>query len=673
MSESLAVTQYNIHPTYNLTTLSLSQLYSDAKSHSSVTIEFYDPANHGVFQRQCSVAIVKGKLRLTLIEFHTKQTEGKAGSKKRTERRSDFSSPHQLQFKYEIQSEDNELKDAPRSKLKNQNLSQYDDVVSNRGTKTIDLAETSFTDNIEPPKSPLEFPLKPLLKYDLSKSCSLDVHFKNELQALNCRLNEVVQSAIKAVCEDDIDLLQQQIDLGINLNVMSLSGGTLLNLACCYGRNDMLELMIQNGADVNGLNHHGYSPLQLACERNHSGCVLILLKNGVNPKQVFTDGYSSLGRAVRNNDVATASVLLRHGYTETSNTIEKQYSSAMGTAARFDRTECMDLLLQFKFDVNLQDCWGDIPLYSAIRFGSPKSVELLLKRGSKVDILNKDNWSALGITLAFKRSQYAEQLLAHGSDSNQTFPNGHTPLTQAIENGDLETVDLLLRNQASILVVNRYGINPIEYAKNKNQLRILFRLLLEVSSKEQFKCIGTSFVFEIAKYGDAPLLKHLASLGVDFNNVNGEGMTPLIIAALYNQYDNIDELLNHNVNVDAVDVYGCSALHYAAQHSDGKVVDKLLAKKANPTLEDVAGRTPLYEARTQKHSKVEASLQQAIAQKIEEDKFEEYETLDLPSQTETSTQNCASAIFQPQTKNIITPPTKMPTKQEDSSDNWELI
>ena len=106
---------------------------------------------------------------------------------------------------------------------------------------------------------------------------------------------------------------------------------------------------------------------------------------------------------------------------------------------------------------------------------------------------------------------------------------------------------------------------------------------------------SSSPLHDAARQGDAELVIKLVQDGMDVNQPNLEGQTPLMLAAQAerNGAAVIDLLLAQGAKVNEVDTYGNTALIYAAQAGDLDAVKLLVEHGADTSLENKSGSKAL--------------------------------------------------------------------------------
>eukprot|EP00929_Paragymnodinium_shiwhaense_P074969 TRINITY_DN38339_c0_g1_i1.p1 TRINITY_DN38339_c0_g1~~TRINITY_DN38339_c0_g1_i1.p1 ORF type:complete len:1321 (-),score=384.28 TRINITY_DN38339_c0_g1_i1:624-4586(-) len=102
-------------------------------------------------------------------------------------------------------------------------------------------------------------------------------------------------------------------------------------------------------------------------------------------------------------------------------------------------------------------------------------------------------------------------------------------------------------------------------------------------------------LIEMARTGTAAdIFKHMQSGEDDVDLKDGNGMTPLIVAASAGRTEVVRTLCTAGANVDVPDSGGCTALHQAARGGHADVVRCLCAAGADRNKKDLSQLTPLF-------------------------------------------------------------------------------
>jgi ankyrin repeat protein len=169
-----------------------------------------------------------------------------------------------------------------------------------------------------------------------------------------------------------------------------------------------------------------------------------------------------------------------------ANKVNKDGNTPLMIASGARENTALDKLLPVSKNINLQTLKGESALTMAIRSGTPEAVALLLSKGADVNVKDKDG-NNLGVYLV-------QSYRPAGREANAT----QDPF------------------DAKIKLLQDKGLN------------------LAAAQKDG----STLYHFAIAK-NDLALLKKLASLNIDINAKNKDGMTALHKAAMVAKDDSI--------------------------------------------------------------------------------------------------------------------------------------
>ncbi len=116
---------------------------------------------------------------------------------------------------------------------------------------------------------------------------------------------------------------------------------------------------------------------------------------------------------------------------------------------------------------------------------------------------------------------------------------------------------------------------------------------------------------EAIKNNSVNIVKELIDEGVDVNKADKYGVTPLIIAALYDQLYLVKLLLDKGAEVNHTDKYGETPLYVAAKCGQLDVAQLLLDKGAEVNKANTDGATPFDMAAYYGHTEIEDLLRAA--------------------------------------------------------------
>jgi ankyrin repeat protein len=194
--------------------------------------------------------------------------------------------------------------------------------------------------------------------------------------------------------------------------------------------------------------------------------------------------------------------------------------------------------------LNLKNSNCETPLLLAAKFGHFKIADLLITRGAKLNIRDRNNKIPLHYA-AWTSEKLARLLIEKGADVNLKSNTGETPLFNYIYLGKKEMVEFLLKHGADINIKTNRGEMPIHQAAGKGD-KYLVELLITNGAKIN---AVTTFNFTplhfAVIFGHTEIVKLLIKNGADMNIKSNDGGTPLHFASAA-KYPGIVELLKKN-------------------------------------------------------------------------------------------------------------------------------
>lgn len=153
--------------------------------------------------------------------------------------------------------------------------------------------------------------------------------------------------------------------------------------------------------------------------------------------------------AIMDGDIARVELLLSDNeHVDVNWQAGGKGTTALVTAADFDRAEIARLLLNSGADRNLGDAENHTPLLAAANRCNAKIVSILLDAGANPDIAE----SRYGFTPLLEAvrngcTETVKVLLSADADRDIAARNGFNPVGLAMRSGNQAMIDLLVRNQ----------------------------------------------------------------------------------------------------------------------------------------------------------------------------------------------------------------------------------
>ena len=147
------------------------------------------------------------------------------------------------------------------------------------------------------------------------------------------------------------------------------------------------------------------------------------------------------------------------------------------------------------------------------------------------DSANTDGMTALHFAAQRGNKAIVQSLLENGADIKaQEALLSKSALHFAAENGDLDTVKYLAEHGADLLDKDIYGATALHYAAKNNRLDIIKYLVSKKMDYTAKDVRGWSAMHYAADGGSIDVIKYLLAKGLNINELNKAGRTPLFFS-----------------------------------------------------------------------------------------------------------------------------------------------
>lgn len=299
------------------------------------------------------------------------------------------------------------------------------------------------------------------------------------------------------------------------------------------------------------------------------------------------------------------------------------------------KLEAVELLLARGADPNQVNDDQEAPLHTcAVNAAAEQIVPLLLKKGARVDVVDKYGRTPLSNQAQDGNSAAVRALLGAGAELEHRDGDQQTPLFSACMSGHDAIVAELLARHADPNVINRFGATPLMAAAAGGHLAVVRQLLAAGATLEQRLVKNDQSALELAiVYDHAEVVAWLLDHGMDARGRAGDRTPPIMVAAYRDGVKSIPVLVAHGADpnllvasdqtvsisplmgacafdhnaaaralldagakVNLTGRGGASALHLAAVSGSVACVELLLAKGAILDARNDANGTPLRSA-----------------------------------------------------------------------------
>ncbi len=367
---------------------------------------------------------------------------------------------------------------------------------------------------------------------------------------------------------DKMPEILELIKNGADVNEMDKNGRTALIYAAKYNTNpDVVKVLIDNGADVNIVDEYRhFTPLMYASTHNPNPEIInILVQNGADINAVNLNKSTSLMFVNYDENPDVFLALLENGIDVTARNKQNK----------------------------------DIFEYSLEMYNNQELLEVLSKYDTRKNKTLDKNILLQTMFSSNPNIETIQRLIEQGADVNASDEYGFTPLMQAVGDNHYDVAKLLLENGAKVRAVNTLKDTAISILVNSKDFDVkMLDLLVEngASLKLKTSLRNNLLMCAIKNYPSVEKIKILIDRGLDVNNVNAGGETPLFEAISRNvDFEIIKLLIEKNADLNVKCFLGRTPLIEATIKSSYPELIHLLVKKgADINEKDNHDRTALY-------------------------------------------------------------------------------
>lgn len=230
-----------------------------------------------------------------------------------------------------------------------------------------------------------------------------------------------------------------------HINELNSQGLALLHGA--VKSNNLVEArdLIQHGADVNLLSRSQMNPLYYAADCGYNEMVRLLLENGALIEARSVNGWNPLTIASERGYAKVAKTLIQQGADVHAATDSGW--TALHSATAEGNIEILDLLINHNADVNTRQYPDSVLHWAAIK-GQAQAATLLIQHGALIDFQNTSGAMPLHLAISYSHIDTIKVLLDNNANPNVVASNGLTPLTTVYQWPGVknrEKIALLLR------------------------------------------------------------------------------------------------------------------------------------------------------------------------------------------------------------------------------------
>jgi ankyrin repeat protein len=401
------------------------------------------------------------------------------------------------------------------------------------------------------------------------------------------------------------------------------------------------------------LNKRNASPLRDAAEDGHLVRVQKLVRDGavVNDTSLHWNGEHALFGAIESQHYQTVAYLVNSG-SDLTITGKNGFSVMQAACLEGEMTVVLYLFGRIT-KIEEYDMWapnkaGWNMLHWAAFGGHNRTIAWLMENRPQdnngpipleefLNVPTKNGQTMVHIAAKQGHKNLISWLVPSGADVNAVANNGETPLHIATTEGNTQTTRSLVENNADIMTANRFGFLPIHlcaarshydcfkellawHTRNfrsdetdpRNVINIptrqgwtvlalacregcadIVQKIIPLKPKANTVTVGHFTPLKIAAMdGHVDIAQLLLSeLEADVDLQDEKGITPLMTAAKYGNFDTATCICDNGASINLEDEDGMTALHFAAMSGNYKICSLVASRGAKLDIKNVKGES----------------------------------------------------------------------------------
>ncbi|CAL4080805.1 unnamed protein product, partial [Meganyctiphanes norvegica] len=423
---------------------------------------------------------------------------------------------------------------------------------------------------------------------------------------------------IGAVREGNIEKVQEIIPK-VDLNFQGPpDDNTAVHEAVIHNRPDILALLMEKGADVEIWNKIGNSVLHKAAIHNQVDMAKVLISHGASAILLNDRGNAPLHEAAIENNAEMVTYLIEHGAPIDEFNYNKD--TPILKAVRFQSAEVVKILLSHNASFNIRDVHFQTPFELAQWKRAPKIIEMLAEYNmmqaiQEGNVFNAQKYmefinvnftteskglSPLHKAAIHNRPEIAEMLIRNFAYVDIKNIHGSTPLHDAAVHNSGEVSKVLLYYNASTDIENEWGNTALQTAMEFNANYVVLALMLDRTNTKDDNTDGEDvnkdLLWAVRKGDITEVKQYLSNVDINYSGPPDDN-TGIHEAAIHDQLEIAQLLIERGINVDGLNTWGLTPLHDTAIHNSHRVAQVLIQQGAAlNVVEKKWGNSPLMTA-----------------------------------------------------------------------------
>ncbi|HEY4213951.1 MAG TPA: ankyrin repeat domain-containing protein [Steroidobacteraceae bacterium] len=226
---------------------------------------------------------------------------------------------------------------------------------------------------------------------------------------------------------------------------------------------------------------------------------------------------------------------------------------------------------------------GSTPLQWAVFNNAEEQVKRLLAGGANVSEANAYGVTPMQLAAESGNAAILKRLLAAGANVESPNSEGQTALMLVSRTGNVEAAELLIKHGANVNAVERFGGQTALMWASARRHPEMVNLLASKGANVDARAIERHYE------------RHITAEG-RYKDTDTGGLTALLYAARENCDGCIAALLAHHANINLPDPDGVGPLTIALMNDNWDVAKRLITAGADVNEWDIYGEAPLHVA-----------------------------------------------------------------------------
>ena len=254
-----------------------------------------------------------------------------------------------------------------------------------------------------------------------------------------------------------------------------------------------------------------------------------------------------------------------------------------------------------KIDLNVKDNHYNYFIYFVLLYNLEDTLDLILKREIRLDILDSDGRNILYIPIKFSYDSMLTKILIH--DAKNIGINiidikdklGLTAIQYTIIFNNSKAFDILLKYNPNLMINNNQGLNIFHIAIQYNRPELFIKLLNSVTDLHFFTQEKETLLQYAIINDRFDFINYILKRKINIDNQDDlNGLTALHQIIIKNNLDIVRLLINNGANINIQDFYGNTCLHYAISEKNIEIIKLILKYNTIYNITNIDGNTALH-------------------------------------------------------------------------------